>query len=76
MYNIYRIKKGENKMETKNATLRFVWEPDDYQEVDMSFRCDEDMTFFELVDFFKKFAIAMSYSPETVNRYLYGREED
>ena len=62
-------------METKNATLRFVWEPDDYPEVDMTFRCDEDMTFSELIDFFKRFAIAMTYSPQVIDKYL-NHEED
>lgn len=48
---------------TKNATLRFVFEPDGYPDVDLEFRCDRDLTYDELVDFFKQFAVAVGYSP-------------
>ena len=50
----------------KNAYLRFVFEPQDYSEVDLTFHCNEDLTYDELLDYFKRFAIAMSYSSKTV----------
>ena len=54
----------------KNATLRFVWTPEDYPEVDLTFKCDENLSISELVVFFKRFAIAMGYIPEQVNECL------
>lgn len=58
----------------KNARLRFQFDPEDYPGVDLEFECNEDLTFNELVSFFRRFAIAMSYSPATVEDYL-GEEE-
>ena len=52
----------------KNASLRFVCDPRDYEEVDLQFEWNEDLTFSELVSFFKRFCIAMSYAPETVEK--------
>ena len=48
----------------KNATLRFVFEPDGYPDVDLEFRCDRDLTYDELFDFFKRFAVAAGYCPD------------
>lgn len=50
----------------KNAYLRFVFEPQHYSEIDLTFHCNEDLTYDELLDYFKRFAIAMSYSSKTV----------
>ena len=50
----------------KNAYLRFVFEPQNYPEVDLTFHCNEDLTYDELLDYFKRFAMAMSYSSKTV----------
>lgn len=57
-------------MEEKNATLSFSFYPEHYPDVDLSFHCNEDLSFDELVDYFKRFAVAMSYSPQTIEKYL------
>lgn len=54
----------------KNATVNFSFRSEDYPDVDLSFECNEDIIMSELVDFFKRFAIAMSFSPQTVEDYL------
>lgn len=54
----------------KNATVNFSFRSEDYPDVDLSFDCNEDLTMSNLVDFFKRFAIAMSFSPQTVEDYL------
>ena len=54
----------------KNATVNFNFRSEDYPDVDLSFDCNEDLTMSDLVDFFKRFAIAMSFSPQTVEDYL------
>ena len=54
----------------KNATINFSFRSEDYPDVDLSFDCNEDLTMSDLVDFFKRFAIAMSFSPQTVEDYL------
>lgn len=46
---------------TKNATLKFIFEPDGYPDVNLEFRCDRDLSYDELVDFFKRFAVAVGY---------------
>ena len=56
--------------ETKNATLSFTFYPTHYPDVDLTFHCSEDLSFQELLDFFKRFAMAMSFSPETIEKYL------
>ena len=58
----------------KNASLHFWFQPEDYPSVDLTFDCNEDLSFSELVSFFRKFAIAMSFSPATIDKYL-GEEE-
>ena len=57
----------------KNARLRFQFDPEDYPEVDLEFEVNEDLTFDELVNFFKRFAYVMGYSEKTIEKYL--REE-
>lgn len=54
----------------KNATVNFSFRSEDYPDVDLSFDCNEDLTMSELVDFFKRFAVAMSFSSKTVEDYL------
>lgn len=54
----------------KNATVNFSFRSEDYPDVDLSFDCNEDLTMSDLVNFFKRFAIAMSFSPQTVEDYL------
>lgn len=54
----------------KNAALIFSFYPDDYPGISLTFNCNEDLSMSELVDFFKRFAIAMSFSPQTVENYL------
>lgn len=54
----------------KNATIDFSFYPDDYSDVCLSFHCDEDLTFDELIEYFCSFAIAMGYSPNTIKRYV------
>lgn len=56
--------------ENKNATISFCFYPEHYADVDLSFHCNEDLSFDELVDYFKRFAVAMSYSPQTIEKYL------
>ena len=56
--------------EEKNATINFGFYSKDYPDVYLSFYCNEDLDMKELVDYFKRFAIAMSFSPKTVEDYL------
>lgn len=56
--------------EEKNATLSFSFYPEHYPDVDVTFHCSEDFTFSELLDYFKRFAIALSFNPETVEKYF------
>jgi hypothetical protein len=56
--------------EDKNATLNFTFYPEHYPDVDLTFHCNEDLSFQELLDFFRRFALAMSFSPQTVKDYL------
>lgn len=58
--------------EAKNATLSFSFYPDPehHPDIDLTFHCSEDLSFQELLDFFKRFAMAMSFSPETIEKYL------
>lgn len=49
----------------KNATLRMVWEPEDYPNVDMEFTVDEDMPLEDFIEYFKKFLSAVSF-PNTL----------
>jgi len=58
----------------KNATLNFSFYSDDYPDVDLSFQCSEDLTLNELISFFRRFAIALSFSPKSVEDCL-GEEE-
>ena len=60
--------------EAKNATLSFSFYPEHYSDVDLTFHCSEDLTMSELVNFFRRFAIALSFSPKTIEDYL-GEEE-
>ena len=61
-------------MEEKNAILSFNFSPKSYPDVYLSFNCSEDLTMNELVSFFRRFAIALSFSPKSVEDYL-GEEE-
>jgi len=61
-------------MEEKNATLSFSFYPEYYPEIDLTFHCSEDLSMSELVSFFRRFAIAMSFTPQTVEDYL-GKED-
>lgn len=56
--------------ENKTATINFSYYPTHYPDVDVTFRCDEDLNFSELVDYFRRFALAMSYSPTTVDKLI------
>lgn len=60
--------------EEKNATLNFSFYPEHYPDVELTFHCSEDLTMSELVNFFRRFAIALSFSPKTIEDYL--GEED
>jgi len=51
---------------TKNAYLRFEWHPEDYPDVELEFDIDEDPSCLEVIDYFKKFLIAMSFPSQTV----------
>ena len=57
-------------MDNKNATLSFSFYPENYPDVDLTFHCDEDLTFTELLNYFRRFAIALTFSQETIDRYL------
>ena len=61
-------------MDSKNATLSFSFYPESYPDVDLTFHCDEDLTLEELVDYFRRFVIALEYSPESVDKYLGEKE--
>jgi len=54
----------------KNATLRMVWEPEDYPSVDMEFTVDEDMPMEDFIDYFKKFLSAVSFPSNLVEERL------
>ena len=56
--------------EEKNATISFSFYSKDYSDVYLSFSCDEDLNMAELVDYFKRFAYAMSFAPKTIDKYL------
>ncbi len=56
--------------EEKNAMISFSFYPKDYSDVYLSFNCSEDLDFEDLVDFFKRFAFALGYSPNTIEAYL------
>ena len=57
-------------MDNKNATISFSFYPDDYPDVDLTFHCDEDLTMKELIDYFKRFAYAMSFTQSTIKEYF------
>ena len=55
----------------KNATLSFSFYPDnDRTDVDLTFHCSADLDFEELLNYFRRFAIALSFSPTTVEKFL------
>ena len=54
----------------KNASLSFSFRPENYADVDLTFYCNEDLDFNKLLDFFKRFAIAMGFDPESIKKYL------
>jgi hypothetical protein len=56
--------------EEKNATISFSFYSKDYPDVYLSFGCSEDLNMEQLVDYFKRFAYAMSFAPGTVEKYL------
>ena len=57
-------------MEEKNAMLTFGFYSEDCPDIFLSFNCSEDLIFDELVDFFKRFAVAMGYENEIIERVL------
>lgn len=56
--------------ENKNATVSFSFYPEDYPDVDLTFHCNEDLDFEELLGYFRRFAIALSFSPVTIDKFL------
>lgn len=60
-------------MEEKDAMLTFGFYPKDYPDVFLSFNCSEDLIFDDLIDFFKRFAAAMGYGNEIIER-VFGEE--
>lgn len=54
----------------KNATLRMVWEPEDYPNVDIEFTVDEDMPLEDFVDYFKRFLVAVSFPNTLIEKRL------
>lgn len=54
--------------EEKNAMLTFGFYPKDYPDVYLSFNCSEDLNLEDLADFFKRFAVAIGYASETIER--------
>ena len=60
------------KNENETARLEFNWYPDDYENVSMTIECSEDIDLYEFKDFCKRFAAAMSYTPESINRVFGG----
>ena len=57
-------------MENKNAVLTFSFYPEHYPNINLTFNCDEDLEFSTLVDYFRRFALAMTYSSKTIDEYL------
>jgi hypothetical protein len=57
-------------MDNKNATLSFSFYSDDYPDIDLTFHCDENLTMEELIDYFKRFVYAMSFSSEAIEKYF------
>ena len=55
------------RMEEKNAMLTFGLYPEDYPDIFLSFNCSEYLNFEDLIDFFKRFAVAIGYSSELVD---------
>ena len=56
--------------EEKSATISFSFYSKDYPDIYLSFSCDEDLDIEELVDYFKRFAYAMSFAPGTIEKFL------
>ncbi len=56
--------------EEKNATISFSFYSKDYPDVYLSFSCGEDLDMEQLVDYFKRFAYAISFAPGTIEKYL------
>lgn len=54
----------------KNATISFGFYSKDYPDVYLCFNCDEDLDMEQLVDYFKRFAYAISFAPGTIEKYL------
>lgn len=48
--------------------LTFGFYSKDYPDVYLSFNCPEDLNLEDLVDFFKRFAVAIGYASETIER--------
>lgn len=59
----------ENENE-KNASVNFSFYPETHPDVDLSFHCSEDLTLGQLINYFKIFAIALSFSSESVEKYF------
>jgi len=54
---------------TKNAYLKFEWHPKDYPDVELEFYIDENPSCEEALDYFKRFLVAMSFDPLTVEKF-------
>lgn len=57
-------------MKDSNARINFSFYSDNYPDIDLTFNCNEDLAFCELLDYFRRFAIAMSFSPTIIEKYL------
>ena len=53
--------------EEKNAIISFGFYSKNYPDVYLSFNCDEDLDMEELVNYFKRFAYAIGFNPETID---------
>ena len=54
----------------KNTTIYFSFEHKDYPNVSMTFEVDDDMDIWELVGLFRKFAFAIGYAEESINKVI------
>ena len=59
----------------RNATLTFRWEPKDYDHVWMEFEMDEDSSIEELIEKFKAFLVAMTFSPSLTDEIELANKE-
>ena len=59
-------------MENSNAYIEFRFSSKDYPDIDLTINCDQDLTLDELRDYCKRFALAMSFSENSVERLFEG----